>query len=285
MKSKNEITLGLVQMSMTDGKQENLYKALKMISDAAKKGAQIICLPELFTTLYFPQKEKFNAKRVAESIPGTTTEALAKAAREHRVILVGGSICEISENKLFNSTVVFDREGKIIGKYRKMHIPQDPNFYEQNYFEKGNLGYQVIDARIAKIGTLICYDQWYPEVARVNSLMGADIIFYPTAIGIVDGVEQKEGNWQEAWETVQRSHAIANGVIVSAVNRVGKEGKMNFWGGSFVADQFGKILARGDDKEKVIVVKCNLELGKEVREGWRFFHNRRPDTYKKIVDK
>jgi len=283
--NRNEITLGLVQMSMTADKEKNLDKAVKMIVSASKKGAHIVCLPELFTSPYFPQEEAFDAKSIAEFIPGPTTDRLSQAAKENKVILVGGSVCEIYKNKLFNTTVVFDQKGEAISKYRKMHIPQDPQFYEQNYFEKGDMNYQVIDTNIAKIGTLICYDQWYPEAARINSLMGADIIFYPTAIGTVDGVEQKEGSWQEAWENVQRGHAIANSVIISAVNRVGKEGRMNFWGGSFVADQFGKILVRGDNKEKVIIAKCNLDLGKDIREGWRFFYNRRPDTYQKILKK
>src|SRR3989344_3371273 len=283
--NRNEITLGLVQMSMTADKEKNLDKAVKMIINASKKGAHIVCLPELFTSTYFPQEETFEARSIAEPIPGPTTNRLSQVARENKIILVGGSVCEIYKNKLFNTTVVFDQKGKAIGKYRKVHIPQDPQFYEQNYFEKGDLGYQVSDTSIAKIGTLICYDQWYPEAARINSLMGADIIFYPTAIGTVDGVEQKEGSWQEAWESVQRGHSIANSVIISAVNRVGKEGRMNFWGGSFVADQFGKVLVRGDDKEKVIIAKCNLDLGKDIREGWRFFYNRRPDTYQKILKK
>ncbi len=285
MNRKNEITLGLVQMGMTADKGKNLDKAVKIIGDAARKGAEIICLPELFNSIYFPQEENFDAKSIAEPIPGATTKALSEAARESRIILIGGSICEIAGNKLFNTTVVFDQKGKIIGKYRKIHVPHDPNFYEQNYFRKGDLGYQVIDAHVAKIGTMICYDQWYPEAARINSIMGADIIFYPTAIGTVDGIEQKEGNWQEAWENVQRGHAIANGVIVSAVNRVGKEGRMNFWGGSFVIDQFGKTLVRSDNKERAIIAKCDLGLGKKVKEGWRFFRNRRPETYKKILDK
>ena len=279
------ITLGLVQMSMTSDKQQNLGKALRMIGEAAKKGARIVCLPELFTTTYFPQGVKFNAQAIAEPIPGPTTALLSQAAKENKVILVGGSICEATGKKLFNTTVVFDESGKLIGKYRKMHIPHDPYFYEQNYFEKGDLGYQVVDAKIAKLGTMICFDQWSPEAARVNSLMGADIILYPTAIGTVQGVEQKEGNWQDAWEGVQRGHAIANSVIVCAVNRVGIEAGMNFWGGSFVIDQFGKTLAKADSKEKVIIAKCDLELGRNVREGWGFYRNRRPETYKRLLEK
>lgn len=281
---KEKIKLGIIQMGMTTNRRTNLDKALKMVKEAAKKGAQIVCLPELFTSAYFPQEEGFDVKNVAEAIPGPTTEELSAVARENKVILVGGSICEKAGNRFYNTSVVFDENGKIIGKYRKMHIPHDPNFYEQKYFQQGDLDYQVISSSVAKIGAMICYDQWYPEAARVNSLMGAEIIFYPTAIGTIQGVKQTEGNWQEAWENVQRGHAIANGVIVSAVNRVGKEGNTIFWGGSFVIDQFGKTLVRGSGNEEVLIAKCSLELGKEVKEGWRFFYNRRPDTYKKLLE-
>lgn len=280
-----EIKLGLVQMSMSGDKKVNLEKALKLVNVATKKGAQIVCLPELFTSIYFPQGENYAAKKIAEKIPGLTTGELSKAAKKNKIFIVGGSICEKSDGKLYNTSVVFDTNGKIISKYRKIHIPHDPDFYEQNYFTKGDLGYKTFEVKGAKIGTMICYDQWYPEAARVNALMGAEIIFYPTAIGTVKGVEQREGNWQEAWENVQRGHAISNGVMVSAVNRVGVEGNMTFWGGSFVIDQFGKTLARAGGKEEVLVVSCNLQLGKEVKEGWRFLYNRRPDTYRKILEK
>lgn len=272
-------------MSMTNDKRKNLEKALKMINEAAKKGVDIICLPELFNSVYFPQEERFDTKTIAEAIPGPTTDELSKSAGRNKVFIIGGSICEKSGSKLYNTSVVFDANGKIISRYRKVHIPHDPNFYEQNYFGKGDLGYKLFEMNGAKVGIMICYDQWYPEAARVNALMGAEIIFYPTAIGLVEGLEQREGNWQEAWENVQRGHAIANSVIVSAANRVGKEGSMTFWGGSFVINQFGKTLARAGDKEEVLIVKCDIELGKEVKKGWKFFHNRRPDTYQKIVEK
>ena len=280
----NSVILGLVQMSMVKEPQKNLSKALSNIKKAAKKGAQIVCLSELFTTLYFPQKEKSDVFNLAEKIPGTTSGALSTAAKENDVILIGGSIFEKDGNKFYNTSMVFDENGKMLGKYRKIHIPYDTGFYEQKYFQQGNLGYKVFDTKYCKIGAMICYDQWYPEAARINSLMGADIVFYPTAIGTMQGVKQTEGSWQEAWENVQRGHAIANGVMVSAVNRVGREGNTTFWGGSFVIDQFGKTLVRGSDKDEILIVKCNLELGKEVKEGWRFFYNRRPNTYKKVLE-
>lgn len=288
------ITLGLIQMSMSADKDANLAKAVRMIGEAAKKGAEIVCLPELFNLPYFPQDER-NKEIEAEEIPGKTTDALARVAKDNKVVLVGGSIFEKGKDreksgtKTYNTTVVFDETGKMLGTYRKVHVPHDENFYEQNYFEPGDLGFKVFASgsktQNAKLGTLICYDQWYPEAARSVALIGANIIFYPTAIGTVRGVEQTEGNWQDAWETVMRGHAIANGMIVVAVNRVGNEGKMDFWGGSFVCDAFGKVIARGGDKEEIIIAKCDLEHGKSVREGWRFFYNRRPETYGLLVKK
>lgn len=293
-----KVTLGLVQMSMQEDKEANLKKAVCMISEAAQKGAHVVALPELFTSPYFPREENGTCK-YAEKIPGPTSEALSEAAAGNGVVVVGGSIFEKAGKKKYNTTMVFDQKGALLGTYRKMHIPHDPNFYEQCYFEPGDLGYKVFTIKDtirkttnarrkthdAKLGTLICYDQWYPEAARINALMGADIVLYPTAIGTVKGVEQSEGNWQRAWETVQRGHAIANGMIVAAVNRVGTEKNMTFWGGSFVCDAFGKILARGGLKEEVVLATVDLEHGKQVREGWRFFHNRRPETYKKLVER
>ncbi len=280
---KNEITLGLIQMSMTERKEENLQKASNMIKEAAKKGAQVVCLPELFTSPYFPQYE--NAKKeYAETIPGPTTDVLSKFARELKIIIIGGSIFEKAGNKYYNTTPVFDEAGKLLGTYRKMHIPHDPNFYEQCYFEQGDLGFKVFETKNGKLGTLICYDQWYPEAARTNALLGADMVFYPTAIGRVKNVEQTEGDWKTAWTDVQRGHAIANSLVVAAVNRVGTEGDMTFWGGSFVCDAFGKILARGGTDEEVVIAKVDLAHNKLVREGWRFFYNRRPDVYKKLIE-
>ncbi len=279
-----KVTVGLIQMSMCDDREKNVEKAVRMVGDAAARGAGIVCLPELFSSPYFPQSEKADAGVFAEPVPGKTTDALSKAAAENKIILVGGSVYESDKKKLYNTTVVFDEQGKSLGKYRKMHIPHDPSFYEQDYFEPGDLGFKVFQTKFGRIGTLICYDQWFPEAARISALMGADMIFYPTAIGLVDGVQQAEGRWQDAWETVQRGHAIANATAVCAVNRVGKEGQMRFWGGSFASSQFGTILVRGDDKEGVILAEIDLGLGKAVKEGWGFFRNRRPKTYKPITD-
>ncbi|MFH1470640.1 MAG: nitrilase-related carbon-nitrogen hydrolase, partial [Candidatus Micrarchaeota archaeon] len=219
-----KVSIGILQMEMGDEPSENLEKAIKLIKEASKKGAQIACLPELFTTRYFPQSAK-NAKHLPgsffETIPGTATEALSKAARDNQVVVIGGSLYEKTGEKLFNTTPVFGTEGELLGTYRKMHVPQDEFFFEQDYFAPGDKGFQVHKTKFGRIGALICYDQWFPEAARANALLGADILFYPTAIGTVDGVAQEEGDWQEAWENVMRGHAIANGVIVVAVNRVG----------------------------------------------------------------
>jgi len=281
-----KVKLGLVQMAMHEDIDSNLEKALGLIDAAAIKGANIVCLPELFASPYFPQKEKADAERFAEKIPGRISDALSDSARKNKVVIVGGSIFEKDDDgKFYNTTVVFDDHGKLLGKYRKMHIPNDPNFYEQSYFKPGDLGFRVFETRYGKLGTLICYDQWFPEAARINALMGADIIFYPTAIGTVDGVDQEEGNWQNAWTSVQAGHAISNGVAVVAVNRVGREGSMKFWGGSFVSSQFGTILAKGSNKEEIIMAEVDLSLGEKVKDGWGFFRNRRPETYKKLVER
>jgi agmatine deiminase len=275
-----KVKIALVQMGMSQNIDANLAKAVKFIKQASQAGAKIVCLSELFTSLYFPQEEKADADKYAEKIPGKSHDLLSKAAKDNKVIIIAGSIYE----KPFNTAMVFDETGKLLGKYRKMHIPHDQSFYEQNYFDEGNLGYRVFNTKYGKIAVLICYDQWFPEAARIVSLMGADMVFYPTAIGTNDEIEQSEGNWQEAWEGVQRGHSIANGVVVAGVNRVGKEGKTKFWGGSFVYSQFGTLLARGDDKEGIVIAEIDTELGKFVREGWRFFHNRRPESYGMLTD-
>lgn len=281
---KDHIVLGLIQMAMSSDPDINCRKAVRMIQEASERGTQIVCLPELFTTPYFPREEKRDASGLAETIPGKTTEALSKAARENNVVLIGGSIYEEAEGRFYNTAVVFDETGEMIGKYRKMHIPHDPFFYEKDYFEESRDGFQVFQTKYGTIGVLICYDQWFPEAARINALMGADMIFYPTAIGVPEGNTQDEGNWQEAWTVVQRGHAVANSLVVAAVNRVGKEANMNFFGGSFVSDQFGKIIAEGGDKEKIIIAEIDLHLSRQVREGWRFFYNRRPESYKKLME-
>jgi len=277
---ENIVTLGLVQMSMSDDKEENFSKALGMIEEATSKGSQIICLPELFATRYFPQAEKSTIE--PEGIPGPTSKFLSNAARKNHVVLVGGSIYEMDGKKRYNTCVAFDEQGRMLGKYRKVHIPQDEDFHEQDYFSPGD-SYSTFKTSKGRVGSLICFDQWYSEPARIERLLGAKILFYPTAIGTVKSIEQTEGNWKEAWEAVQRGHSIANSIVVASINRVGSEGEMKFWGGSFVYDQFGTLLARAGTKEEVLAVECDLSLGARIEDGWRFLRNRMPKTYSKII--
>jgi predicted amidohydrolase len=276
------VTIGLVQMAMNEDPTSNLTKALDGISKAATRGAQVICLPELFRSPYFCRMERCE-RDYAEAVPGEVGAALADAARTHEVVLIAGSVYEHSPDGRFNTAMVFSEKGDLLGTYRKMHIPHDPSFYEQHYFARGDQGYRIFETTFGKIAVLICYDQWFPEAARTVALMGADMIFYPTAIGTLENVEQTEGNWQEAWENVQRGHAIANGMVVAATNRVGKEDDSIFWGGSFICDAFGKTLARGGAEEDLVLATVDLDHGHFVKEGWRFFYNRRPDTYTRLT--
>jgi agmatine deiminase len=280
-RATNELTLGLVQMAMGADQDANISKAVTMVAEAARRGASLVCLPELFASRYFPQDR--GSKPRAEPVPGPTTRRLAEAARVSNVALVGGSLYEKAPGgRFYNTSVVFDEKGGVLGKYRKVQVPQDESFYEKDYFSSGKT-YSVFKTTSADVGVLICFDQWYPEPARVNKLMGADVLFYPTAIGTVDGIEETEGDWKEAWELVQRGHAISNSMVVAAVNRVGKEGRMSFWGGSFVSDQFGRVLARADDREQVLMATCDLGLGTRVEEGWGFLRNRKPGTYRRLT--
>jgi len=283
---KNEVTICLIQTAVADNISENVQKTIKEIRRAANEGAQIVCLQELFNTVYFPQYEKCEYDRFAETIPGNTTDAFSKLAKELGIVIIVPIFEKASDGNYYNSAVTIDVDGGILGVYRKIHIPFDPLFYEKNYFKDGNLGYKVYKTRFASIGILICYDQWFPEAARINALMGADIIFYPTAIGWIEGYHSQDGDWHNAWETIQSGHAIANGIHVAVVNRVGKEEKLNFWGGSFVSDAFGKILKKAsNNREETLIVKVDLGLNKRIREGWGFFNNRRPDTYQSICKK
>ena len=275
-----QVKLGLVQMSMSDDYTSNLNQAARLVKEARKKGAQVVCLPELFDSRYFPQKQRSELR--GETIPGETTQALSRIAKSNKVVLVGGSIYERARGRNYNASVVFSDDGRIIGKYRKVHIPNDPGFYEQAYFSSGN-EYQVIKTKYGKLGVLICFDQWYPEAARILKLMEANIIFYPTAIGRVKGIDAVEGSWQNAWESVQRGHAIANTIVVASVNRVGREGDITFWGGSFVYDQFGNKLIRADDSEGTFVTTCDLSLSNKIETGWGFMRNRRPRTYSRLL--
>lgn len=281
-----KITLGLIQMKMDEDPAKNIEKALSMVKKAADKGARIVCLPELFMTRYFPAQRKGAAKipdSYLEQIPGNATKLLSESAMGNKITLIGGSVWEKTKGKLFNTSTILGPDGKMIGIYRKMHIPHDDHFYEQDYFEKGDLGFKAFRTKLAKIGVLICYDQWFPEAARINALMGAQIIFYPTAIGTVRGIEEAEGNWQEAWENVMRGHAIANNLIVAGVNRAGVEGNTAFFGGSFVCNAFGKTIARAKGNEEILIAEIDLNHSKMVREGWGFFQNRRTDAYSDLL--
>lgn len=273
-----KITLGLVQMAMTSEPEQNISKALSLVAVAAKKGAQIVCLPELFASPYFCIVEKAE-RDYSVPLSGELVERLASCARDNKVVLVAGSLYEKSGTDKFNSALVFDADGSELGKYRKVHIPHDEGFFEKNYFKPGDLGFKVFETSLCKIGVLICFDQWFPEAARAMALQGVDLVFYPTAIGTVDGIPQTEGNWQTAWETVQRGHAIANNIVVAAVNRVGKEDRSTFWGGSFISDAFGTLVAKAGNAEEVVVGEIDLDHASLVREGWGFMRNRRPETY------
>jgi len=278
------VSIGLIQTTASDNPSYNLEKTVEKIETASRRGAQIVCLQELYRTKYFPQIEKQDASKLAETIPGESTRVFSALAKENRIVMIAPLFEKASNGKYYNSAVVIDADGKILGSYRKVHVPHDPLFYEQNYFAEGDTGYCVVKTRYARVGVLICYDQWFPEPARINALMGAEIIFYPTAIGYIKGYTSSEGDWRDAWKTVQRAHAIANGVHVAAVNRVGEEGQLDFWGSSFVCDSFGIVLKEASSKaEEVLVTKVDLNKNKEIQEGWGFLKNRRPDTYNKLT--
>ncbi len=280
------VTVGLIQTAVSEDIAENMQKTQQKIIEAAGKGAQIICLQELYRTRYFPQHENVDAASLAETIPGPSTDALSKLAKKHGVVIIAPLFEKAADGKFYNTAAVIDSDGELLGTYRKIHIPYDPYFYEKTYFAQGEEPYCIYKTAYAKIGVLICYDQWFPEPARINTLQGAEIIFYPTAIGYVKGYTSADGDWHDAWRIVQRAHAIANGVHVAAVNRVGEEGELEFWGGSFVCDSFGKVLAEGSTiKEEIIIAQVDLGKNQTIQEGWGFLRNRRPDTYKPLVEK
>ncbi|OGS46903.1 MAG: hypothetical protein A3J79_04815 [Elusimicrobia bacterium RIFOXYB2_FULL_62_6] len=278
------VTLGLVQMAASADTAQNLEKALALVRRAARGGAKIVCLPELFRSRYFPQTRRADKRRYAESVPGETTRAFCRLAREFGVAVVVPLYERTREGRLFNSAVVADADGRLLGTYRKLHIPHDPLFYEQDYFRKGDRGFRVFKTRFASFSVLICFDQWFPEAARACALKGAELLFYPTAIGDIAGHRPKEGDWRDSWVTIQRSHAIANSVHVAAVNRTGREGRLKFWGSSFVADAFGKVVkSASKDREEVLLCPVDLAKNRSVREGWGFMRNRRPDCYGGLV--
>jgi N-carbamoylputrescine amidase len=277
---KNRLRIGLVQMSCGPDPEQNLKKAIRQICAAAAKGARVVCLQELFHTEYFCRTKNANNFGLAESIPGPGTHALQKAAKASKVVLIAPLFEKLPGGVYHNTAVVIDADGKLLGRYRKMHIPDDPGFYEKFYFKPGNLGFRCFRTRYGKLGVLICWDQWFPEAARAAALRGAELLFYPTAIGWKEERPQETREYREAWETIQRSHAIANGVFVAAVNRVGKEGRLRFWGSSFVADPFGNIIRKASNRrEEILVADCDLSMIKKTRREWPFFRDRRTDVY------
>jgi N-carbamoylputrescine amidase len=280
-------TVGLVQMSMSRDVAANLDKAVARVREAAAAGATVVCLPELYRSPYFCQREDARLFDLAETVPGPSTEALGRAARDAGVVVVAPLFERRAPGLFHNSAAIIDADGSIRGLYRKMHIPDDPAFYEKFYFTPGDLGFRAFDTRAGRIGTLICWDQWYPEGARLTALQGAIVIFYPTAIGWHPHEKAEFGAGQrDAWRTVQRGHAIANGLYVAVVNRVGHETPpeggpgLEFWGSSFVADPFGVVVAEGSlDKEEIVLAKVDVARIEEVRRNWPFLRDRRIDAY------
>ena len=290
--------LGLVQMSATPEPEKNLQAAIELLGEAAAKGAQIVCLPELFQTQYFCQREDATLFDLAEPIPGPATERLAEAAKRLKIVVIGSLFEKRAPGVYHNTAVMIDADGTLRGIYRKMHIPDDPLYYEKFYFTPGDLGFKAFDTQVGRVGTLVCWDQWYPEGARLTALQGAQVLFYPTAIGWHPDEKKEFGEAQyDAWQTIQRAHAIANGVYVAVVNRVGFEqgdirgnkasGKgLEFWGGSFIADPFGRVIAKAShDKEEILLAEVDLRLLEDTRRNWPFLRDRRIDAYGAITSR
>ncbi len=275
------VVVALVQMTAQESKARNVEKAVARIGEAAAAGAHIVCLQELFAGPYPCQTEDHRRFDQAEPIPGPTSDALAEAARRHGVVVVGSLFERRAPGLYHNTAVVFDADGSLAGMYRKMHIPDDPLYFEKFYFTPGDLGFRAFATRVGRIGVCVCWDQWYPEAARLTALAGARIIFYPTAIGWLPDEKQEYGASQHsAWETMMRSHAIANGLFVAAANRAGVEGQLEFWGASFLVDPNGNVLARAThDKEETLLVECQLDKIDFVRTHWPFLRDRRIDAY------
>jgi N-carbamoylputrescine amidase len=296
MANPRNYQIGLIQMRMGPDPEANFAAAVGRIGQAAAQGANIVCLPELFRAQYFCQREDLHLFDLAEPIPGPSTEKLAAVARESGVVIVASLFERRAAGLYHNTAVTLDSDGAIAGIYRKMHIPDDPLYYEKYYFTPGDLGFHSTDTRFGRIGTLVCWDQWYPEGARLTALQGAEVLFYPTAIGWHPAEKDEFGTAQyEAWQTIQRSHAIANGVYVAAVNRVGHEQGdilgnrasgpgLEFWGGSFIADPFGRIIARAaHDGEEILIAEIDLALLEDTRRNWPFLRDRRIDAYAPIA--
>ena len=294
----DKFQVGLIQMSCGPEPEENLRKALDRVAEAAKRGAQVVCLPELFQTQYFCQREDSSLFDLAEPIPGPSTAKLSEAARQHSIVLVASLFERRAAGIYHNTAAIFDTDGVLRGIYRKMHIPDDPLYYEKYYFTPGDLGFRAHDTTVGKLGTLVCWDQWYPEGARLTALQGASLLFFPTAIGWHPAEKAEFGKAQhDAWRTIQRAHAIANGVYVGVVNRVGFEtgnirGKsapgqgLEFWGASFICDPFGVILAEAShDKEEILMGEVDLKKIEDIRRNWPFLRDRRIDSYAPITSR
>ncbi|WP_028297975.1 carbon-nitrogen hydrolase [Olivibacter sitiensis] len=281
----SKVKIGTVQMSCVADKATNLRKATEEIKLAANKGAQIVCLQELFTSLYFCDEEDYDNFALAEAIPGPSTDTLCAVAKEHGVVIIASLFEKRAQGLYHNTTAVIDADGSYLGKYRKMHIPDDPGFYEKFYFTPGDLGYKVFKTKYATIGVLICWDQWYPEAARLTALKGAEILFYPTAIGWATTQDETTNVEQyNAWQTIQRSHAVANGIPVVSINRVGQEAGIRFWGGSFISNPFGSLLYKAShDKEETEVTEVDLGQSDYYRSHWPFLRDRRIDSYAPIT--
>jgi len=289
--ASNEFVLGLVQMTCDPQPAPNLAKAVEQIHAAAKQGAQIVCLPELFLGPYFCNTHDMANFDRAEPIPGPSTDVLGKAAKAAGVVVVASIFERVMAGLCFNTAVVFDADGALMGTYRKMHIPHDPLFFEKYYFRPGDQGFKVFPTKFGVVGTLVCWDQWFPEGARITAMKGAEVLVYPTAIGWHPDEKAEFGNHQhDAWETIQRGHAIANGVYVTGINRVGFEsspppGKgLEFWGATFVSDPFGVVVARGSHSaEELLIVPCSRDRMTDVRRNWPFFRDRRTDAYSDLT--
>ncbi len=283
--------IGLVQMACSQDGGENLERAAAKVREAAVRGAQIVCLQELFRSQYFCREEDARLFDLAEAIPGPSTDRLSQVARECRVVVIASLFERRAAGLYHNTAAVIDADGALLGIYRKMHIPDDPLYFEKFYFTPGDLGFRTFDTIFGRIATLVCWDQWYPEAARLAAMGGANILFYPTAIGWHPAEKAEFGEAQhDAWRTIQRSHAIANGIYVAAVNRVGFEGPpengLEFWGQSFVSDPFGRVLAEASvDQEEILVVECDPKHMEDVRRNWPFLRDRRIDAYGPIVNR
>ena len=296
MKTNSKTRVALIQMSCGPDPDANLDKAADRVRQAARQGANVVCLPELFRAQYFCQREDIALFDLAEPIPGPSTERLGVIAREEKVVVIASLFERRAPGLYHNTAAILESDGRVAGLYRKMHIPDDPLYYEKFYFTPGDLGFRAFDTSAGKIGTLVCWDQWYPEGARITAMKGAHVLFYPTAIGWHPHEKEEFGTAQyEAWQTMQRAHAIANGVYVAAVNRVGHENGdirgnrvegpgLEFWGGSFLADPFGRVIAKAPhDREDILIGEIDLHLLEDTRRNWPFLRDRRIDAYAPIV--